>query len=72
MKKVVKVYYLLEDKDIKSIKKQLIDLDLTYEELAKKTVIPRSYISLILTGKKHLTETIKKKFEKAGIVVGDK
>jgi len=47
MKKVVKTYYLLNDKDIKSIKKQLIDLDLTYERLARKTGIGKSYISLI-------------------------
>jgi len=72
MKKVVKTYYLLNDKDIKSIKKQLIDLDLTYERLARKTGIGKSYISLILTGRKHLTEKVKNKFGQAGIFLGDK
>lgn len=72
MKKVVKVYYLLDKSDIKSIKKQLIDLDMTYAMLAKKIGVCTSYISGILSGHKHFTDKVKNQFNKHGIIINEK
>ena len=69
MKVVTRTYYVLDDTDRKSIKKQLIDLDLTLRQVAKNTGISVSYLSEVINGKKNFTEYIKQALEKQGIML---
>lgn len=67
MKKLIKISYLLTEDDKKSIKKQLIDLNLNYKKLSEILGISLAYIASILNGERRLTPEIKRKFEKVGI-----
>lgn len=69
MKKIVNVYYILEEKDIKNIKKQLFNKGLTYKELAEKIGVTTGYVSGIMLGHKHFTEKVRKQFKEQGIVL---
>ena len=64
----VKTYSILEDKDVVSIRKQMLDLGIySQTELAKKLNVSKAYINAVLRGKKHLTIKFKEKLESVGI-----
>lgn len=69
MKVITKTYYILDEKDKKQIKKQMIDLDLTLSKMAKNIGVSKSYISEIISGKKHLTDKIIEQFKSQGITI---
>ena len=69
MKAITKTYYILDEKDKKQIKKQMIDLDLTLSKMAKNIGVSTSYISAIISGKRCLTDKIIKQFLSQGIVI---
>lgn len=64
----VKTYSILEEKDVVSIRKQMLDLGIySQTELAKKLNVSKAYINAVLRGKKHLTIKFKEKLESVGI-----
>lgn len=71
MQKIIKIYYTLDDTDIKQIKKQMIEKDLNFSKLADNLGVSRSYISSIINGKRALTKRIVEMFESQGIKIGE-
>lgn len=69
MKAITKTYYILDEKDKKQIKKQMIDLDLTSALLAKNIGVSNAYISAILNGQRRVTERIVEQLRKQGISI---
>lgn len=64
----VKTYSILEEKDVVSIRKQMLDLGIySQTELAKKLNVSKAYINSVLRGKKHLTKKFRDKLESIGI-----
>lgn len=72
MQKIVKIYYTLDDVDVKQIKKQMIEKDLNFSKLADKLGVSRAYISSIINGKRTVTKRILEMFESQGIKIGEK
>ena len=68
MKKIIKIYYELDEEDLKSIKKQMIDLNLNITKMAKNLGVSKSYLSGAIHGDRHFTTKIKEQFESQGIV----
>lgn len=68
MKVITKIYYMLDEEDRKSIKKQMIDLNLTLTQMAENLSVSKAYVSAIINGDKHFTNKIRKQFESQGIV----
>lgn len=71
MQKIVKIYYTLDDTDIKQIKKQMIEKDLNFSKLADNLGVSRAYISSIINGKRTVTKRILEMFESQGIKLGE-
>lgn len=69
MKKIVKTYFVLDENDKKSIKKQMIDLNLTSALLAKNIGVSNAYMSSILNGQRRVTERIVEQLRKQGISI---
>lgn len=69
MKAIIKKYYILDKNDTKQIKKQMIDLDLNLQKIAKNLNVSKSYISEIINGKKYLTDKIIEQFKSQGIII---
>lgn len=69
MKVITKTYYILDEKDKKQIKKQMIDLNLTSALLAKNIGVSNAYISSILNGQRRVTERIVEQLRKQGISI---
>lgn len=69
MKIITKVYYILDENDRKSIKKQMVDLDLTITQLSERLGCSKAYVSAIINGDKRFTKKIKEQFESQGIKV---
>ena len=69
MKKIIKTYFVLDEDDKKSIRKQMIDLNLTSVLLAKNIGISNAYISSILNGQRRITEKIIKQLKEQGIFI---
>ena len=67
MKKVVKIHYILDEEDKKSIQKQMIDLNLNYRKLAQQLGISLGYVADLLNGNRNLTKELKDKLEIIGI-----
>lgn len=72
MQKIIKIYYTLDDADIKQIKKQMIEKDLNFSKLADILGVSRAYISSIINGKRTVTKRILEMFENQGIKIGEK
>lgn len=72
MQKIVKIYYTLDDVDVKQIKKQMIEKDLNFSKLADKLGVSRAYISSIINGKRTVTKRILEMFESQGLKIGEK
>lgn len=72
MQKIVKIYYTLDDVDVKQIKKQMIEKDLNFSKLADKLGVSRAYISSIINGKRTVTKRILEMFESQGIKIGER
>lgn len=72
MQKIVKIYYTLDDVDVKQIKKQMIEKDLNFSKLADKLGVSRAYISSIINGKRTVTKRILEMFEGQGIELGER
>lgn len=62
-----KLYYMLENCDRKLILKQMIDLGIDMKALSDKTGYSRSYLSSILNGSRHFTQSVKDSLEAVGI-----
>lgn len=71
MKKIIKTYYVLDDDDVKQIKKQMIDNDLNFNKLADKLGVSRSYISSIINKKRNITERVVRLLKASKIYIGD-
>lgn len=67
MKKFVKIHYILDEEDKKSIQKQMIELNLNYRKLAQQLGISLGYIADLLNGNRSLTKELKDKLEIIGI-----
>lgn len=67
MQKIVKIYYTLDDVDLKQIKKQMIEKDLNFSKLADNLGVSRAYISSIINGKRTVTKRVLEMFESQGI-----
>ena len=67
MKKIIKTYYLLDNNDVKKIKKFLINKNWNYSSLALELQISDSYVSALITGKRNLTKKLLQKFKEIGI-----
>lgn len=69
MKQSIKKNYLLEEKDKKEIKKQLIDLDLSMRQLAKNMGYHHTYLYDVFNGNKHISKKLIEALKTQGIVV---
>lgn len=67
MKTIIKTYYKLDIEDKKSIKKQMVDLDLTLKDMAKNIGVSCSYLSAVINGDRTFTKKLKEQFESQGI-----
>jgi transcriptional regulator with XRE-family HTH domain len=67
MKEIVKIHYVLDKEDKKSIQKQMIDLNLNYRKLAQQLGISLAYVADLLNGNRNLTKELKDKLEILGI-----
>lgn len=67
MKIKQKTYYFFEPKDKKEFKKWLVDNDLTQNEFAEKCGISVSYLTFIITGKRHFTKDLMETFKNLGL-----
>lgn len=67
MKEIVKIYYVLDKEDKKSIQKQMIDLNLNCRKLAQQLGISLAYVNYLLNGNRNLTKELKDKLEIIGI-----
>lgn len=65
--KIKKVIYVLDDEDRKQIKKQMIDLDLSFRQLAKQMGYSVSYVCQIFNGEKNVTKEFIEKLFNVGI-----
>ena len=72
MQKIIKIYYTLDDTDIKQIKKQMIEKDLNFSKLADNLGVSRAYISSIINGKRTVTKRVLEMFESQGIELGER
>lgn len=70
MKKIIKISYILDDNEIKQIKKQLVDKDLSQSQLANNLGVSKAYINAIINGKKIITKRTIKILENQGIKIG--
>lgn len=69
MKRVIKVYYVLDEEDKKDIKKQMIDLELSLRQMAKNLNVSPAYLSDVIAGNRHFTQRLKEQFESQGIIL---
>lgn len=60
---------MLTEEEVKSIKKQMIDLNVTQEQLAEKMMIGRSTLTGVLTRKHPMTPYVAKLLKEAGVVI---
>lgn len=68
MKVVTKIHYVLDETDRKSIKKQMIDLDLSLRKMAENLGVSAAYLSSTFKGERYFTPKLKKQLESQGIV----
>ena len=66
----LKAYYVLDDNDVKQIKKQMVDKDLNFSKMAENLGLSRGYLSLIMQKKRSITPRIIKIFASQGIYLG--
>lgn len=69
MKTVIKIHYVLNEEDKKSIKKQMIDKDLTLRQMAKNLGVSASYLCEVIKGGRSFTNRVRKQFESQGIIL---
>ena len=69
MKVITKTYYMLDDEDRKSIKKQMIDLNLTLTQMADNLGVSKAYISSVINGSRHFTKKTENMLKSQGIVI---
>ena len=69
MRKIIKVHYELDEEDKKSIKKQMIDLELPLRQMAKNLNVSPAYLCDVINGNRHFTPRLKEQFESQGIVL---
>lgn len=69
MKLINKVYYTLDEEDKKDIKKQMIDLELSLNQMAKNLNVSPSYLTDVINGKKNFTPKLKEQFKSQKIII---
>lgn len=69
MKTIIKVHYVLDEEDKKSIKKQMIDKDLTLRQMGKNLGVSASYICDVIKGNRTFTGKLREQFESQGIIL---
>ena len=69
MRTIIKISYVLDDEDKKSIKKQMVDKDLTLNGMAKNLGVSASYLCDVIKGNKHFTPKLKAQFKSQGIIL---
>ena len=67
--RIKKIIYALDETDRKSIKKQMVDKDLTLTRVAQIIGVSKAYLSEILAGNRTVTPRIIKQFEMCGIEI---
>lgn len=67
MKKIVKIYYKMDENDKIDIKIQLLKMGKTLKECANELGVSSGYLSDVLNGKRNIPLHILKQFEKIGI-----
>lgn len=67
MKKVTKIYNYLDQEEAQAIRIFIAQSGDSFEKWAKKLRISPTYLSLVLSGKRALTDEIKQRFNELGI-----
>ena len=67
MKTIVKIHYVLDEEDKKSIKKQMIDLELPLRKMARNLGVSSAYLCDVIKGNRYFTPKLKEQFESQGI-----
>lgn len=70
MKKITIIRYFLDDNDVKTIKKFLLENNMNASSLAVELGCSRSYVSALLRGKRYVTNNMISKFKKIGLDLG--
>lgn len=69
MKKVTKIYNYLDQEEAQAIRVFIFQSGDSLEKWAKKLRISPTYLSLVLSGKRALTDELKERFNNLGVTL---